>query len=257
MAETVRLSCDGAIASIAIDRPDRRNALSLSMWQEIARLAAAAIDNPAIRVLILRSAAPVMFCAGADIEEMTGRAGDPEWRQAFQQAVRNAQYALALAPKPVIAAIDGDAIGGGCGLAIACDIRIAAPRARLAITPAKLGLVYSLFDTKLLVDLIGPARARRLLFAAELIDAETALRIGLIDEIADDPVTTAEKLAQTIAERSPHSVAQSKAIIRRILDGQNDDDAATLALFADAMTRADFSEGVQAFAAKRSPRFSD
>lgn len=256
MTESVRLNRDGAIASLVIDRPARRNALSLAMWQDIARLTAAAMDDAAVRVMVLRSATAGLFCAGADIDEMAAQAHDPAWGKSFQQAVRDAQYALALASKPVIAAIDGDAIGGGCGLAIACDIRIAVPEARLAITPAKLGLIYSLSDTKLLVDLIGRSRAARVLFAAELIDAGTALRIGLIDEIAEDAVAAAERLATTIAQRSPHSVRHAKAIIRRIVDGQQDDDAGTLALFADAMAGPDFAEGVSAFAEKRPPRFT-
>ena len=180
---------------------------------------------------------------------------DEGWRIANQAAIRASQYALAHAPKPVIAAIDGDCVGGGCGLAMACDIRIASPAARLGITPARLGIVYSLFDTKLLVDLVGPGQAKRVLMSGALFAAGEAQAMGLVEELADDPVAAALALAQTIAGNAQNTVRSTKAIIGRILDGQSDDDEATLALFRDAFTLPDFAEGVSAFRGKRRPRF--
>jgi len=252
---TLRLERDGAIARLLIDRPARRNAMNQAMWEEMPRLVGTAMADDAVRVLILASAAPGLFCAGADIDEFARCSADADWRVANQTAIRSTQYALAHAEKPVIAAIDGDCVGGGCGLAIACDLRIAAPAARIGITPAKLGIVYSLFDTKLLVDLVGPARAKRILFTGALHDAPGALAIGLIDEIAPDPRAAADMLARAIAANAQHSVRSAKAIIRRILDGQADDDATTLALFRDAFARPDFTEGVTAFREKRRPDF--
>lgn len=252
---TLRLERDGAIATLLIDRPDRHNAMTQAMWELLPRLAREAMTDDAVRVLILTSATPGLFCAGADIHELARHSGKQDWRIANQAAIRSTQYALAHADKPVIAAIDGDAVGGGCGLAIACDLRIASPRARLGITPAKLGIVYSLFDTKLLVDLVGPARARRILFTGALHDAEEALDIGLVDQVAADPLETAMALASSIAANAQHSIRSSKAIIRRILDGQADDDEGTLAMFRDAFTLPDFLEGVRAFRDKRRPQF--
>jgi len=252
---TLRIEREGAIARLLIDRPERRNALSQAMWELMPVLVREAMEDEAVRVLILGSAAPGMFCAGADIGEFAKKSGGEEWRIANQAAIRATQYALAHAPKPLIAAIDGDCVGGGCGLAIACDLRIASPRARLGITPAKLGIVYSLFDTKLLVDLVGPARAKRILFTGSLASAKEALAIGLVDEVSDDPMAAAMTLAQTIAGNAQHSVRSSQAIIRRIVDGQSDDDAETLAMFRDAFTKPDFAEGVAAFRAKRKPLF--
>lgn len=251
---TMRLEKDGAIARLLIDRPSRRNAMTQAMWEELPILVARAMADDHVRVLILASATPGLFCAGADIHEFAECAGDHDWRVANQAAIRASQYALAHAQKPVIAAIDGDCVGGGCGLAIACDLRIAAPAARLGITPAKLGIVYSLFDTKLLVDLVGPARAKHILFTGMLHDAQRAMAIGLIDDIAPDPLVAASDLARTIAANAQHSVRSAKAIVRQILDGQTDDDAATLALFRDAFTLPDFADRVAAFREGRKGR---
>ena len=248
---TLRLSPAGPIATILIDRPDKRNAFNQAMWDALPGLIDGAMADPAVRVLVLASAADGVFCAGADIGELLANKDDAAWRAANQAAINRAQHVLARAPKPTIAFIDGDCVGGGCGLALACDIRIATPRARMGITPAKLGLVYPLHDTKLLVDLVGPGQAKRMLFTGALLGADEALRIGLVDLLGD----SAADLAATIAAASPHSCGHTKAFVRRILDGQADDDAATLAVFAQAFTGDDFLEGTTAFVEKRKPQF--
>lgn len=252
---SVRLEKQGAIAHLLIDRAAKRNAFTQAMWEALPELLGDAMADNAIKVVILRSAEAGTFCAGADIAEFGEGALDPQWRAKNQDAIRRAQHELARAEKPVIAAIDGDCVGGGCGLSIACDLRVASSRARFGITPAKLGLVYSLHDTKLLVDLVGPAQAKRILFTAQLLPAEEAQRIGLIEILDEDPVAAATALAGTIATASSHSVRNTKKIVRRILDGQADDDAETHALFASAFTGEDFREGVSAFLEKRKAVF--
>ncbi len=255
MTLTLTLTLDGRIAHLIVDRPDKRNAFTQAMWEAMPGLIDQAMINPDVRVMILRASQPGAFSAGADIAEFGAGAQDPHWRTKNQAAIRRAMETLARAPKPVIAQIEGDCIGGGCGLSLACDFRIAAPPARFGITPAKLGLVYSLHDTKLLVDLVGPAAAKRILFTAQLIDADQALRIGLIDDLADDAAAAAQALALQIAQVSSHSVRASKAMISRILHGQAEDDAETLAQFSDAFDGPDFAEGVAAFLAKRKAEF--
>ena len=213
-------------------------------------LAHAAAD-PAVRVLVLQSAQPGFFCAGADIAEMAAHRSDPAWLAANQAAINQAQFGLARAALPTVAFVDGDCIGGGCGLALACDIRVASPRARFGVTPARLGLTYPLHDTKLLVDLVGPGQAKRLLFTAGLIDAAEAHRIGLAELLAE----SAHELAATIARLSPASHRGSKAFVRRVLDGQTADDAETLAAFTAAFAGPDFAEGTAAFLEKRAAEF--
>lgn len=247
----IRLERHGAIAHLVIDRAGKRNAITQAMWEVVPDLIGEAMADDTVRVLILRAAEPGAFSAGADIAEFGEGARDPDWRARNQAAIAAAQLALAGAAKPTVAAIEGDCVGGGCGLAIACDLRVATGAARFGITPAKLGLVYSLHDTKLLVDLVGPAQAKRILFTAQLIDADEAYRIGLVDLLDAD----APALAETIAGNSAHTVREAKAMVRRIGHGQAEDDAATRALFAQAFTLPDFAEGVGAFLAKRRPLF--
>ncbi len=248
---TLRLETHGAVAHLLIDRAVKRNAITQAMWEAFPGLIERAMADDAVRVLILRAAEPGAFSAGADIAEFGQGARDPEWRARNQAVIARTQQLLARAPKPTIAQIEGDCVGGGCGLAIACDLRVATANARFGITPAKLGLVYSLHDTKLLVDLVGPAQAKRILLTGALIDAAEAHRIGLVDLLDGD----AAALADTIASSSPHTCREAKAMVRRILDGQADDDAVTSALFAGAFTLPDFQEGVAAFLAKRRPVF--
>lgn len=248
---TLRLAIHGPVARLCIDRPDKRNAMNQAMWDALPALVEAAMAESAVRVMVLESAHPGVFCAGADVAELLAKKDDAAWRAANQAAINRAQHVLARAEKPVIAFIDGDCVGGGCGLALAADIRVATPRARLGITPAKLGLVYPLHDTKLLVDLVGPGQAKRMLFTGMLLDAQEALRIGLVDEIGESP----GHLEDTIAANSLHSTIGVKRFVRRILDGQVDDDIDTLAQFADAFTGPDFREGTTAFIEKRKPEF--
>ena len=234
-----------------IDRAAKRNAFDMAMWQALPQLLGQAAADPELRLLVLRAAAPGAFCAGADIAELLANKDDAAWRAANQAAINAAQFELTRFALPTIAFVDGDCVGGGCGLALACDLRVASPRARFGITPAKLGLVYPLHDVKLLTDLVGPGQARRMLYTGSLIDADEALRIGLIEALGADVA----EFAGPILAASPHSTREIKRFVRRVLGGQAEDDAETLAVFAEAFTGPDFLEGTSAFTQKRKPEF--
>jgi len=250
---TLRLEVDGHTAHLVMDRPDQRNAFNLAMWQALPSALEQAARNPDLRLLILRSASSDgAFCAGADIKELLANKDDVGWRAANQAAINRAQYELARHPLPTLALIGGDCIGGGCGLALACDLRVATgPDVRFGITPAKLGLVYPLHDVKLLVELIGPGQARKLLYTGALINAEQAMQIGLIEEINAQP----DELIAGILAAAPSSVRELKRFVRRVLDGKGEDDEKTLGVFADAFQTPNFVEGTSAFIEKRKPEF--
>ena len=241
----------GGIATIAIDRPLRKNALRLQDWKALTECAARADADEAVRAIILTAKNPQLFCAGADIADIAANHQDAAWRTGNYAAVRACNRALWEADKPVIAAIGGDCIGGGCGLALACDLRIAAPGARFGVTPARLGIAYARFDTSLLVAAVGDAQARRLLLTAALIDAEEAYRIGLIHEIAADPLARARAFAIQMMALSPHSIAVSKRHLRAIALGAVDDDEESRALFIESYARDGFGERLERFLSRK------
>ena len=250
---TVRLEYSGQEAHLLIDRTDKRNAMNMAMWQAMPALLDEAEANREARVLILRSAQGGAFSAGADIRELLANQDDADWRAANQNAINAVQRKLARLDMPTLAFIEGDCIGGGCGLALACDMRIGTQRARFGITPAKLGLVYPLHDVKLLVDLVGPGQARRILFTGSLLDVDEALSIGLIELIAADP----DPMIAALLAASPHAIRENKRMVRKVLDGQVAEDDETAQMFARAFTLPDFAEGTAAFVEKRKAEFGN
>ena len=175
--EEVSVSVDDGIATLLLRRPAKRNAVTYDMWLAIAEHCRALARDPSVRVLLVRGEG-AHFCAGADIAGLA----DTDQAQ-YQRDNAAADEALASFPKPTIAVITGACVGGGTELAVACDLRIADATARFGITPARLGLVYPAPAVARVVRLIGPSLAKHLLYSAELIDGERALRIGLIDEL--------------------------------------------------------------------------
>lgn len=245
------------IAWITLNRPARKNALNLAMWQALPPLVAEAEADDEIRLLVLRSSTDGIFCAGADISEFDLFIKDEEKRTQNRVAMRDACNALEKFSRPSVALIDGDCVGGGCMLALSCDLRMSSPSSRFGITPAKLGLVYGLSDTRRLMDLVGPDMAKSLLFSARLITAEDAVRIGLISEIfpADRLQEEVMEFARLVEANSPHSLMEMKKIIGRIQDGVRYDDDQSEAIFDAAFTGDDHREGVEAFLAKRKAQF--
>lgn len=246
----ISVSIDGAIATIALDSPGTRNALNLGGWLALAD----AVEQVAVsdaRALLVRSAAPAMFCSGSDLREIAGLADDLARRAPFREAMRAALEPLAALPIATIAVVEGDCFGAGVALALACDMRVAAPHAAFAVTPARLGITYPQEDVARLAALVGRGQAARLLYAAVRIDAEEAARIGLVECLAPDAAASALDLARQIAGNAPGSVATLKAMV--LSEGP---DPVFDRVFDDAFAGPAFREGLDAFRARRAPAFA-
>lgn len=255
--DTVTLSRDGAVGTILLNRPDKRNALNSAMWQRLGSLVDEADADPAIKVIVVTGAGQA-FAAGADIDEFEAVFADRRAAEATAAITYQAQKKLHRNRKPTIAKIRGACVGGGCGIALCCDLRFADTTAKLAITPGKLGLIYSLADTKRLIDLVGPATAKDILYTGRILDGAEAHRVGLLDRLIepDKLDDTVASYAADICAASQFSARGTKQIAQMILDGVDDDTAVTRKLFVDAFAGADFKEGFTAFRAKRKPNFT-
>ena len=255
MSEHLILDTSGHVATLTIDRPAKRNAMSYDMWSTLPGLLDLVRHDDEIRVLVVRGGDH--FSAGADISEFSTLRKGAEGAEKYGAAVHAGERAIATLGKPTIAAINGFCVGGGCEIALACDIRIAESGARFGITPAKLGIVYHFTSTKRLVDAVGPAWAKQILFSGDIIDASTALRIGLVNEIHEPEAVHARvrDLAATIASRAQVSLRGAKTIVNLITDGQHEEDGAVHALYDEAVHSAEYTEGVAAFLEKRTPNF--
>ena len=255
--EGLRVQREGTVARVLIDRPDRRNALTQRMWSAIPEITAALSADPQVRVAILSSSSPGVFSAGADVTEYREHAADLAWSAASQKVVGAALEALAAAAMPTVAAIDGPCFGGGAGLAIACDFRIATDTSTFAITPAKLGMVYPYTATVALVDLVGARNAKRILFTGETIDAAQAQAIGLVDRVvgADDLHGAVAEFIAPLLTVSAGSTRLMKQAVRWIQSGDRAATPRTDALVDTALQSADYLEGVTAFLERRTPNF--
>jgi enoyl-CoA hydratase/carnithine racemase len=240
-------TADGT-ATVTIANPARRNAMTPAMWAALPGLLAPLAADPAVRVLVLTGAGDT-FCAGADISGFTDAAGLRE----AQEAAVAAEEALAAFPKPTLAAVRGYCVGGGCQLAVACDLRFAAEGALFGVTPARLGIVYPASSTRRLVRLAGPATAKHLLFSAELIDHERALRTGLVDEVcpADGLAKRVRAYADLLASRSRLTQYAAKEFAA---DSPGPGREAYWA--AQAAGSPDPLEGATAFLTRRTPHFT-
>ena len=253
MDSAVTRTIEAPVATVLLNRAEKRNAMTHAMWSALAEHLAAACAEPTVRVVVLRGAGG-HFCAGADIHDL--RTERPPGTPSFLDVNSAAETALATLPKPTVAAIEGDCIGGGCALAIDCDFRLAAPTARFGITPAKLGIVYPPASLERAVAVLGPAAAKRLLMSGELIDAPTALGIGLIDQICDDLDGAVATLAGELAERSLLTQAATKEMVASIVRHGSVTDDLVARWATTAAAAADSSEGARAFAERRRPVFS-
>lgn len=246
---------DDGIARLTLSQPMRRNALNADMWAKLpVVLAALEAENPT--ALIVEGDGE-HFASGADISEFETLYSTPESAAQISADIQTAFDALAAFPMPTIASIRGACVGGGCGLALCCDIRIADSTARFAITPAKLGLVYPFSDIARLIDAVGVANAKDILFSARVIKAKPARKMGLVHQThavdaLDEAVMT---YAQNLNRLSPESLRVTKSMITAYQQGQRGESDDTRAQFLAGFSSQDFGEGFRAFLEKRTPQF--
>lgn len=250
----IRVTRNGSVATIWLNRPTKRNAMSYEMWVLLQEAASLLGIDRGVRVVALRGSGD-HFCAGADITELSISRGAGE--RSFAEVVAAAETALAELAKPTIAFISGDCIGGGCSLAIDCDIRVATTNARFGITPAKLGVVYPSGALERATHLLGPAVTKRLLFTGELISCEEALRVGLVDEIVD-AAEGEERLATltgVLGARSLLTQAATKSMVADVASHGSVSQAVRNHWGDVAAEAPDMAEGIAAFVEKRPARF--
>ena len=256
--QVVLVETDPPIGFLTINRPEQRNAMNLAVWEGLVRGVEDLDKNAAVRVIVLRGSGDRVFAAGADIRELDEVRQDPARINHALEVVERTMLAIESTDKPVIAMVNGAAMGGGCEVAAACDLRIAADTARFAIPAANLGIVISFQDTRRLIRLVGLGMAKEILMTGRTLDAHEAQQIGLVNRVvpAERLLEETLALARMIADKAPLTVAGAKRIANRI--ARSEDIVSIfdgLELSRKAWNSADFAEGVRAFIEKRPPVF--
>lgn len=246
---------EGPIVTITVNRPEVSNAMNSMMWRGMAQLVDELGGDGEVKVIILRGAGDRVFIAGADIKEFVEIRGNSEKIRDYLAAVEAAMRRIEEVPKPVIAMVNGAAVGGGCELAVACDLRYAADHARFGIPAGKLGIVITFSDTKRLVRLVGPAFAKEILFTGRLFSAQEAYNMGLVNAVLpkDELEGYVYKLAAEIAQNAPLTIKGAKHHCLKALEEWPEEEAFRRSY--EAFMSRDFSEGVDAYLEKRSPEF--
>ena len=255
---TIIAKVDGAIGGVVIDNPARRNAVSFAMWQAIPKAVDTLATDDAVRVIVVSGAGGKAFSAGNDISEFGQLRATKEGVAKYDDATGRAYRALKEVEKPTIAMIQGFCVGGGLEVSQLCDLQIASDDARFAVTPARLGLGYKLADVQLLVDAVGPKHAKEILFTARMFDAEEALRMGLVHQVApaSEIQERVDETAKAVAANAPLSVKAAKLIVAEaVKDAAGRDEDLCQRLVEACLMSADYKEGQRAFAEKRKPEF--
>lgn len=254
MANEILYTIKDGIATVTLNRPEKRNALNIALLDGMTDIFQRLETDPDVRAVVIRGEGKA-FCSGLDLRELSSRQagdGDPETgvTKVFQQIERSRH--------PTIAMVQGDALAGGCELALHCDLRVASEEARFGMPLARLGLVVPFPLGQKLVEIIGPAFTKQILFTGQPIDAKRAYEIGMIHQLvsASELEAATYTLARTIADNAPLSLSGMKATILRAISLRETIDYKDLAELANrARKSADAQEGVKAMLEKRKPLF--
>lgn len=252
----IRSESSDGIATVTLNRPEKKNAITRDMWNELIVRFEGFAKQQDIRSVIIRGAG-ADFCAGADIGEFAAARHDAASAESYESDNDRAFAAIRNCPIPVISAIRGICFGGGFGIAAATDIRLATPDAKFAVPAARLGLAYPARAMADIVNAVGVQSAKYLTFTGKSINADTALRTGLVHTIVDDGELDrqSEILARVIADNAPLSVQASKASIIAAVTGADEDYAVAEAAGSVTFESEDYAEGRAAFAERRKPEF--
>ena len=245
---------EAGVALVTIDRQEALNALDVTTLTELRDNLRELAADDSTRVVILTGAGEKAFVAGADIKYMSGLdvAGAKEWGALGHEAGR----LLETMPKPTIAAINGFALGGGCELALACDVRYASSRAKLGQPEVNLGIIPGWGGTQRLARVCGVGVAKELIFTGRTLDAEEALRIGLVNDVHDPVLDKAREVATLLAAKSPIALRLMKELANRALGGNHSENLdAEGQTFGEIFSSEDAREGMTAFVEKRDPKF--
>jgi enoyl-CoA hydratase/carnithine racemase len=249
---------DDGVGLITFNQPEKRNAMSVHMWEGMAQILDAFAADDGVRVVVLTGAGAKAFVSGADISQFDKERSNADAQVEYDRLTSAGREKLATFPKPVIARIRGFCLGGGLGIAMQADIRIAAIDSEFGIPAAKLGIAYGYDMVRKLVSLVGPAHARTLLYTGTRIGALEAKRIGLVNDVVSDEELsdTVVDIARTIADNAPLSIRAAKLAVNEAakMDRERDLDAVNAAVAA-CFDSADYKEGRKAFMEKRTPKF--
>lgn len=245
------------VGELVLSQPARRNALNAEMWAALPKVLESAANTPGLKVLIVRGDGD-HFASGADISEFKTLYATKTSAKKISDDIASGFNALAAFPLPTIAMIRGACVGGGCGLALCCDIRLADNTSIFAITPAKLGLVYPYSDVQRLIETVGIPNAKDILLSARRIKAKRAEKMGLINKLfkPDDLEGEVLAYAENMTALSAQSAVVTKKMFAAYQAGQSGENSKTMDWFLDGFISDDFKEGYTAFLEKRKPDFS-
>ena len=255
--EKMLAQIEGPIGWIVFNNPARRNAVSLDMWETVPAILDRFESDPAVRVIVLRGSGETAFVSGADISQFEQARSSPETNVRYEHAVDEASRRLHDTPKPTIAMIHGWCIGGGLGIAVSCDLRIAADTAKFGIPAARLGVGYGHKGVKKLMDLVGPSFTKEIFFTGRHFSAAEALAMGLVNRVLApaDLETYVRGYCATIGDNAPLTIHALKRTVGELLKGADGDLALSEQLVQSCFASEDFIEGRRAFMEKRRPVF--